>query len=111
MISNIKIKSLAFKRGSLSTLNTWNTPPKAGEPVYCTDNGMLKIGDGVTKWKDLPGISGGGGVIYANTSEFPDQGDAGMLYIGNDTHHMYRWVNGHYESVVLEVSGGSANMD
>lgn len=33
----------------------------SGEPGFATDMGILKIGDGVTVWEELEGISGGSG--------------------------------------------------
>lgn len=35
----------------------------AGEPGWDSTNLLLKIGDGVTFWTDLPSISGGGGGV------------------------------------------------
>ena len=60
IFKNVVIK---FKRGLASVLSSKNIVPAAGEPIYASDTNVLKIGDGVTSYNDLPSISGGGGSI------------------------------------------------
>ena len=61
--SNITIKTIQFKRGTKANLeekliSTLLGVPLAGEPVYETDTGRLKIGDGKTAYIDLPYFGG-----------------------------------------------------
>ena len=63
MSNDIKIKTIQFKRGNKEALETKLTSkelgvPAAGEPIFETDTGQLKIGDGVRPYKDLDYIKG-----------------------------------------------------
>ena len=63
MANDLKIKTIQFKRGIKSILeakliDTDLGVPAAGEPIFETDTGKLKIGDGVTSYKDLPYFGG-----------------------------------------------------
>lgn len=58
------IQQIQFKRGRKAVLEAVLTRDKKsvlllGEPAYETDTGQLKIGDGISDYKDLPYISGG----------------------------------------------------
>ena len=60
------IQQIQFKRGSREVLKAVLTKEKKsvllpGEPAYETDTGQLKIGDGISDYKDLVYISGGSG--------------------------------------------------
>lgn len=57
------IQQIQFKRGRKAVLEAVLTRDKKsvlllGEPAYETDTGQLKIGDGISDYKDLPYISG-----------------------------------------------------
>ena len=61
---DVKIKTIQFKRGLKTSLEAKLTTevlgiPLAGEPIFETDTGKLKIGDGINSYVDLPYISGG----------------------------------------------------
>ena len=65
-----KIKTIQFKRGTKASLEAKLTHdvlgvPLAGEPIFETDMGQLKIGDGIRPYKDLPYITG-------NQADIPD---------------------------------------
>lgn len=47
-----------FKRGLAEAWDRNNPVLAAGEPGWTLDTHILKIGDGVTAWKDLESISG-----------------------------------------------------
>lgn len=47
-----------FKRGLAEAWNRNNPVLAAGEPGWTLDTHILKIGDGVTAWKDLESIGG-----------------------------------------------------
>lgn len=61
------IQQIQFKRGSKAALEAVLTKDKKsvlllGEPAYETDTKQLKIGDGISDYKDLPYISEGTGI-------------------------------------------------
>ena len=60
------IQQIQFKRGRRAVLEAVLTKEKKsvlllGEPAYETDTKRLKIGDGISDYKDLAYISGGSG--------------------------------------------------
>lgn len=103
-----------------------NNPVLAtGEPGFVIDKNILKIGDGVTHWKDLPPITGdsdGSGCVFnAKTRyEFPNIGKENVLYKAEEERKIYQWntTNLKYEALnEVEISidnikliyGGNAN--
>lgn len=46
------------KRGLAEAWNRVNPILEAGEPGWTLDTHILKVGDGVTAWKDLVGVGG-----------------------------------------------------
>ena len=61
--ADLEIKEIQFKRGKKSVLEEKLVAdnlgvPKSGEPIYETDTGKLKLGDGNTAYKDLPYYGG-----------------------------------------------------
>jgi len=69
-----QIVTLQFRRGTESGPTGWaavNTTLSQGEPGLATDTGVLKIGDGQTKWNDLP----------ITSQSYPDVGSP--IIIGN----------------------------
>lgn len=46
---------IIFRKGMSSAWATSNPILALGEPGFALDTQMLKIGDGVTRWNDLPG--------------------------------------------------------
>ena len=63
--------AIQFLRGTKSTLSSSNQIFLAGQPVFESDSGQLKIGDGVNSFSNLPyvgeGLSSGGGSTSAGT--------------------------------------------
>lgn len=60
---SMKIRTIQFKRGHKAALETKLTSaelgvPAAGEPIYESDTGKLKIGDGINPYLDLPYFGG-----------------------------------------------------
>lgn len=47
-------KHIQLRRGLLNDLNRANPILKDGEPAFATDANILKIGDGITRWLNLP---------------------------------------------------------
>ena len=63
--TDLEIKNIQFKRGKKAVLEDKLVAgklgvPKSGEPIYETDSGKLKIGDGKTSYKDLHYFGGEG---------------------------------------------------
>ena len=50
-------QTIQFKRGTQEQWDTLNPILSVGEPGFAIDSGVLKIGDGVTKYNSLPAIS------------------------------------------------------
>lgn len=46
--------ALQIRRGTAAAITTANPTLAAGEPVWESDTGRLKIGDGTTAWTSLP---------------------------------------------------------
>ncbi len=46
--------TIRVRRGTAAQWTAANPILALGEPGYETDTGILKIGDGVTAWADLP---------------------------------------------------------
>lgn len=61
------------KRDEAADWEASNRVLAEGEPGWDVTNGVLKIGDGVTPWNDLEGISGGGGAgLHIGTAQPTD---------------------------------------
>jgi hypothetical protein len=57
--ANWKKQKIQLRRGTAAEWTARNTLLLAGEPGYETDTDFLKIGDGVTRWNQLPYWAGG----------------------------------------------------
>lgn len=73
-----------LRRGNEAVWKRNNPILANGEPGFVIDKNALKIGDGVTAWKDLEYICGpneSGGVFNAKTHyEFPSIGSVNVIY-------------------------------
>lgn len=61
--TDLEIKNIQFKRGKKAILEAKLVPellgvPNDGEPIYETDTRKLKIGDGITAYRELPYFGG-----------------------------------------------------
>ena len=117
-----------LKRSTLAKWNALNPILEQGEPGFAYDANILKIGDGITPWKDLlppNGDSSTSQIISVNAySELPQQGDIKIIYRVIEEKTLYQWNNSKYEILstgeinidqitqkegqVLELYGGSA---
>lgn len=52
--------TIRLRRGTAADLAAVDPVPAEGEPVYSTDDNVLKIGDGVTPFSELPVAMFGG---------------------------------------------------
>lgn len=56
-MTEVKINAvLLFKKGTKAELEASSSIPRAGEPIFETDTGRLKVGDGVSAYASLPYI-------------------------------------------------------
>ena len=100
---------IKFKRGKSTTWKTKNLLLLDGEPGFEIDTLRLKIGDGKTKWNDLPyQDQNNENVVNARVfAELPSIGQENVIYKVSSTAKLYQWnttTNG-YEA--LMYSGGS----
>lgn len=100
---------IKFKRGKSTTWKTKNLLLLDGEPGFEIDTLRFKIGDGKTKWNDLPyQDQNNENVVNARVfAELPSIGQENVIYKVSSTAKLYQWnttTNG-YEA--LMSSGGS----
>ena len=100
---------IKFKRGKSTTWKTKNLLLLDGEPGFEIDTLRLKIGDGKTKWNDLPyQVQNNENVINARVfAELPSIGQENVIYKVSSTAKLYQWnttINA-YESLMSDGSG------
>jgi hypothetical protein len=96
--------TIQLKRGKAEAIARHNPILKAGEPCFVTDENRLKIGDGVTAWKDLPYV-GESSVINAKTHyDFPSIGRDNVIYKAESESLLYQWDS---ETLTYEVVGAA----
>lgn len=116
-----------LKRGTAQRWIEVNPILAQGEPGFEYDTNKLKIGDGITAWKDLPYIATGecslNGqeeiVSVLNYSDLPTTGDSEKLYRVISNKLLYQWNSTEYEalggegsfdpSTITLINGGNAN--
>lgn len=101
---------IKLKRGKSTTWKTKNLLLLDGEPGFEIDTLRLKIGDGKTKWNDLPyQDQNNENVVNARVfAELPSIGQENVIYKVSSTAKLYQWnttTNG-YESL---MSGGGGS--
>ena len=70
-----------LKRGTAARWAEVNPILENGEPGFVYDSNLLKIGDGVTPWNDLPYIQGKTEVVnFGKVTDFPSFGDPNVIY-------------------------------
>lgn len=101
---------IKFKRGKSTTWKTKNLLLLDGEPGFEIDTLRLKIGDGKTKWNDLPyQDQNNENVVNARVfAELPSIGQENVIYKVSSTAKLYQWnttTNG-YESLMSGNGSG-----
>ena len=126
MATQVVKTTYQFKRGYSEAWERLNPILSEGEPGWAIDTKTLKIGDGVTKWIDLPSIGDeeynpNSGIINAPTKEdFPPIGNVNNIYKAQNEKQLYQWNSElkQYESLtgstleeneILILYGGSAS--
>ena len=108
---------IQLRRITEATRAALTTAPSLGEPIYCTDSGMLYFGNGSTltgvplklDWTNLSNVPGYVDDVleYANVAAFPTTGSSGLVYVALDTNKVYRWSGSTY--VGLSSAGVADN--
>ena len=98
-----------LKRGKEDAILNANPLLLAGEPIVVFRNDgstNIKIGDGVTYYRDLPWI--GSDQIYCakQRSSFPNIGNANVIYKAEETATLYQWNS---SKLCYEPLGGSGS--
>ena len=105
--------TIQFKRGTAARWDELNLILEAGQPGFVVDENRLKIGDGITAWKDLPYV-GESSVVNAQTHhEFPSVGRENVIYKAEAEKCIYQWNATQliYELVgSTEISGDLSNI-
>lgn len=106
--------TIQFKRGTAARWAELNLVLEAGQPGFVTDENRLKIGDGITKWKDLPYV-GESSVVNAQTHyDFPSIGRENVIYKAEAEKSIYQWsaTGQKYELLgSTEISGDLSNIE
>ena len=76
--------AIQFLRGTKSTLSSSNQIFLAGQPVFESDSGQLKIGDGVNSFSNLPYVGEGLSSGLSGGSKYIDLSDNRRLHWGRD---------------------------
>lgn len=102
---------IKFKRGKSTTWKTKNLLLLDGEPGFEIDTLRLKIGDGKTKWNDLPyQDQNNENVVNARVfAELPSIGQENVIYKVSSTAKLYQWnttTNGYEALMSSDGSGG-----
>lgn len=125
MATQVVKTTYQFKRGYSEAWERLNPILAEGEPGWAIDTKMLKIGDGITPWKDLPSIGDEGynpnsGIINAPTrADFPPIGNVNNIYKAQNERQLYQWnseaaqyellIGSNLEEEILILYGGSAS--
>ena len=91
------------KRGLSTRWEIKNPVLASGEPGYELDTHKLKIGDGSTRWLDLPYVGENLAVISSATHyDFPSIGKNNVIYKAETEKKIYQWND---DTLVYEVIG------
>lgn len=81
-----------LKRGTAARWAEVNPILEQGEPGFVYDENRLKIGDGSTRWNDLPYIDGKREVgDYEYSTDFPAVGQSDVIYKAEKEQSLYQY--------------------
>ena len=93
-----------LRRGTLEAWERNNPILAAGEPGFAYDKNLLKIGDGITPWKELKPTNEGAsvsddtddsnkGCVYSAKThyDFPNIGEVDIIYKAEEERRLYQW--------------------
>lgn len=119
-MSNVVSSVFRLKRGTEARWAEVNPILEQGEPGFVYDKNRLKIGDGITRWNDLPYIDGKTEVNNFNSSsDFPAVGNPSVIYKAANELSLYQFnpASNSYEKIsdgrsidnITIINGGNAN--
>lgn len=82
---------IQLKRGTAEALARVNPILADGEPGFVIGDNRLKIGDGVTKWNDLPYIGESSVFNASDRYGFPSVGRENVIYKSESEKKLYQW--------------------
>lgn len=97
--------------GSSAALEGRNEVPLARELVVATDTGLMKLGDGLTRYNDLPPIGGssGSGWLRGEGAPVEETGEEGDFYLDDLTSVVYAKADAGWEPVGSLSGGGGGS--
>ena len=95
-----------LKRGNAARWEELNPVLEKGEPGFILDEGRLKVGDGITAFKDLPYIGENDVKNYSTHYDFPSVGRANAIYKAEDEALLYQWNTKKLAYELMNTSGG-----
>lgn len=108
-MANIKI-TFQLKRDTAANWLKNNPILSEGEPSFVIDENRLKIGDGVTAWKDLTYV-GENSVVNAQTHyDFPSIGRENVIYKAESEKKIYQWNSSELKYEEVSVCEGSSDV-
>ena len=105
---------IQLKRGTSEALARGNPVLAAGEPCFVTDKNLLKIGNGIDHWNDLPYMFEDNVVNASTRYDFPSIGKENVIYKAESERLLYQWntTDLKYEIVgEVEISGDLSNIE
>ena len=111
--------SIQFKRGTAAKWYELNLVLLSGQAGFEYDTKKMKVGDGITPWRDLPYINEDFCSVKT-FSDLPNVGDINRIYRVVDEKTLYQWNNeiSQYETLnsssldvneIKIIYGGNAN--
>lgn len=95
---------ILFRGGIAADWDKQNPVLRNREPGWATDTGVLKIGDGITPWKDLKPANEQYVVNAKTHFDFPSIGSVNIIYKAYDEKQLYQW---NAELLKYEPLGGN----
>lgn len=83
--------TIQFKRGTSDRWEELNLVLEAGQPGFETNTNRLKIGDGVTPWRDLPYLGEDNVQNFLTHYDFPTIGRDNVIYKAEEEALLYQW--------------------
>lgn len=107
-MANVLTTVFKFKRGTAQRWIEVNPILADGEPGYEYDTNKLKVGNGVSKWTELPYFQQSEIIAYEKFSDLPNIGNSETLYRVLDSKLLYQW---NEDLKTYEALGGSGSFD
>ena len=93
MATQVIKTTFQLKRGTSNVWKSLNPIRAQGEPGFEYDTGLLKIGNGLDTWNDLPYVNhNDSSVVNAPTLlGFPAEGRSDVIYKAENEKQLYQW--------------------